>query len=304
MNELRGYGMIAGAAFFWGISATAAKFLLNQNVDTLLIVQTRVSISAIVMGGFFLLVRPSVLRVPASTLWPCALLGVLGVAGANFTYYSVIKETSVATGILIQYTAPLLVVGYTVVSGEERFSSAKLVAALMSVGGCFLAVGGYDRSILMLTPRAAALGLASVVCFAFLTIYSRHLVRRFGLWTTTFYAIASASVFWVVIQPPWVLAAQTITSATWAGLAALAVISVLLPHTLFMGGLRHVVPSRAIITSTLEPVVAIGSAAIVLGEYLRVMQVGGAVLVLLAVVLLNLRPERPHVAAHSTRETA
>jgi len=296
--------MIAGAAFFWGISATAAKFLLNQNVDTLLIVQTRVSISAIVMGGFFLVVRPSVLRASPSTLGSCALLGVLGFAGANFTYYAVIKETSVATGILIQYTAPLFVVGYTVASKEEHFSTVKLVAVLMSVGGCFLAVGGYDRSILMLTPWTATLGLASVVCFSFLTVYSRRLVTRFGLWTTTFYALASASLFWLVIQPPWVLAAQSIPAATWGGLAVLAVVSVLLPHTLFMGGLRHVVPSRAIITSTIEPIVAIGSAAIVLGEYLRVVQVGGAVLVLLAVVLLNLRPETPRPAQHSPGEAA
>jgi len=296
--------MIAGAAFFWGISATAAKFLLNQNVDTLLIVQTRVSISAIFMGGFFLLARPGVLRVPATTLGPCALLGVLGVAGANYTYYSVIKETSVATGILIQYTAPLLVLGYTVVASEERFSAVKLVAALMSVGGCFLAVGAYDRSLLMLTPRSAALGLASVVCFAFLTVYSRRLVTRYGLGTTTFYALASASLFWLVIQPPWVLAAQTVPAATWGGLAILAVTSVLLPHTLFMGGLRHVVPSRAIITSTLEPIVAIGSAAFVLGEYLRSVQVAGAALVLLAVVLLNLRPERSGVSKRSPTEAA
>jgi drug/metabolite transporter (DMT)-like permease len=82
-----------------------------------------------------------------------------------------------------------------------------------------------------------------------------------------------------------------VSGATWSGLAALAVLSVLLPHTLFMGGLKHVVPSRAIIISTLEPVVAIGSAALVLGEYLRGVQIGGALLVLAAVILLNVRPE-------------
>jgi hypothetical protein len=37
MKNLRGYAMIAGAAFFWGISATAAKFLFNREVSTLLV---------------------------------------------------------------------------------------------------------------------------------------------------------------------------------------------------------------------------------------------------------------------------
>jgi drug/metabolite transporter (DMT)-like permease len=52
-------------------------------------------------------------------------------------------------------------------------------------------------------------------------------------------------------------------------LAVLAVFSVLIPHSLFFGGLRVVVPSRAIITSTLEPVAAIVSAAFLLAEHLK-----------------------------------
>ena len=291
MKDIRGYAMIAGAAILWGISATAAKFLFNQNVSPLLVVQTRVTFSALLMAAGFRLVRPSLLRVDSRDLWRLAVLGVVGVAGANITYYLVIRETTVATAIIIQYTAPLLVLAYGVLSREEGFSIVKLVAALLSFLGCALAVGAFDEGALILTPLALIAGIGSILTFAFLTVYTRRVVARMPSWTAVLYALVFASIMWLVINPPWVIAAEPHSPGLWLALIGFAIISVLLPHSLFAAGLRTVVPSRAIITSTLEPVVAISSAAVVLGELLTPLQVVGAITVLVAIVLLNLRPE-------------
>ena len=144
MKELRGYVMILGSAVFWGTSATAAKALFNQQLDTVLVVQARVTVSIALLLLFYLFFRRDFLRMDPRELWKFALLGCIGVAGTNYTYYFTIKETTVATAILIQYTAPLLVMLYAVWSGEERFTSAKVVAVVLSLGGCFLAVGAYD----------------------------------------------------------------------------------------------------------------------------------------------------------------
>jgi drug/metabolite transporter (DMT)-like permease len=292
MNEFRGYMMIVGAALFWGVSATAAKHLQNLGVETLLIVQTRVTFSAIVLLAFFLLFRRETLRVKPGDLWRFALVGVIGVAGANVTYYTVIEMSTVATGILIQYTAPLVVMAYAIAAKEERFGLVKLSAAVVSLAGCFLAVGGYDQDVVKITPAVLINGAASVFCFAFMTVYTRHLLRKYSLWTTAFYAIFFAACFWLVVQPPWKVAATSLSPGLWAALLVLAVASILIPHSLFFAGLRVVVPSRAIITSTLEPVAAITSAAIFLAEHLKPVQVVGAGMVILAIVLLNLRPER------------
>jgi drug/metabolite transporter (DMT)-like permease len=291
MNDVRGYAMIAGAAFLWGISATAAKFLFNQDVSTLLVVQTRVTFSAVLMAAGFRLFRPSLLKVNPRDLWRLAVLGIVGVAGANITYYLVIRETTVATAILIQYTSPLLVLGYGVISRDEGFSAVKLVAALVSLAGCALAVGALDAGSLILTPLAFVAGIGSIVTFAFLTVYTRKVVARMPSWTAVLYALVFASLMWAVVNPPWVIARESHPPELWVALIGFAVISVLIPHSLFAAGLRSIVPSRAIITSTLEPVVAIGSAAIVLGELLTPLQMLGAVAVLAAIVLLNLRPE-------------
>jgi drug/metabolite transporter (DMT)-like permease len=291
MKEVRGYIMIMGAAFFWGVSATAAKFLLNQQLDTLLIVQSRVSFSCLLMFVYYLLFKRHLLRVVPKDLWRFALLGILGVAGANFTYYFTIKESTVATGILIQYTAPLFVMAYAAIAREEKTTAVKLVAAVVSLFGCFLAVGGYGTAQLRISPIVLVSGAGSVFSFAFMNIFTRHILKKYNVWTLTFYAIAFASLFWLILSPPWRIVGIAPSRDVWWAMAGLAVISVLIPHTLYFGGLRFIVPSRAVITSTLEPVVAIASAAVILGEYLEQVQVVGAALVILAIVLLQLRRE-------------
>lgn len=291
MRDVKGYLMIMSAATLWGISATVAKFLLNQNVDTILIVQTRVSFSAILLLLFSLIFKRHLLRAGLNDLWRFALLGVIGVAGANFTYYFTIKESTVATAIILQYTAPLFVMVYTTMIGMERFTTVKLAAAVVSLVGCVLAVGAYDTSVLKLSTAGLISGIGSMVCFAFMSIFTRHVLQRYNVWTMTVYSFAFASLFWLVVNPPVMIAAQSPPAATWGGLVVLAIISVLIPHSLFFAGMRHVVASRAVITSTLEPVVAMTSAAVFLGELLQPLQMAGAVLVVSAILLLQLRRE-------------
>ena len=291
MKELKGYMMVMGASLFWGGSATVAKFLLNRHLDTLLIVQTRVTFACLLLLPYLLLSKPGALRVRPRDLWQFALLGILGVAGSNFTYYFAIKESTVATAILIQYTAPLLVIAYAAYSGEEKFTAVKVIAATISLLGCFLAVGAYNFSLLKISPLGLVSAISSVFTWAFMNVYTRHLLSRYTLWTVMFYAIASASVFWLVIQPPWAIAGLDLTVDVWGGLIVLSIISVLIPHSLYFSGLRYVVASRAIITSTLEPIVAIVTAAIFLGEYLAFAQTIGALFVMGAIVLLQLRRE-------------
>lgn len=291
MKRISGYLMVAGAALCWGLSATAAKALLNQSVSTVLLVQTRATFAAAVMAGFLALFKRPLLRIRARDVWKFALLGILGVAGSNFTYYFAIGEGTVAIAIVLQYTAPLLVMAYAAWTGEERVTAVKVGAAVVAVAGCALAVGGFGGGNLRITAVGLASGILSAFCFGFMTVYTRHLLERYSVWTVTSYALVAASVFWLVINPPWTIAARSPDATMWAALAGLALVSVLIPHTLYFGGLRHVVASRAIIVSTMEPVIAIVSAALVIGEGLTGLQMGGAALVLAAIIGLQARRE-------------
>jgi len=282
---LLGTGFVLGAAFLWGFSATAAQYLQHHGVSTMLIVQMRVTFSFLLLLGMLLLFRRDLVRVRWRDLGRLALLGIIGIAGANYTYYATMMQSTVATGILLQYLAPLAVVGYTVQVGEESLTARKLLAALLSLVGCFFAVGG--TAGLLVTPGALATGLVSMLCFAFLTVFSRHLLTRIPAWTVILFALGFASLFWLVVHPPGALLAEHHDAATWGGLFLLALTSVLFPYLLYFAGLRRISASRAIITSTAEPIVAIVSAALLLGEDLDAGRVAGAAIVLGAIVVLQ-----------------
>lgn len=284
---VRGTSFVLGAAFLWGISATSAQYLQGHGVGTILIVQTRVTFSCLVLLGACLLFRRDLLRVRLRDLGRFALLGVVGIAGANFTYYATMKQSTVATGILLQYLAPLAVVSYTVLAGEESLTVRKVLAALLSLAGCYLAVGGAGSAGLIVTPGALATGLLSMFCFAFLTVFSRHLLVRTPTWTVILYALCFASLFWLVVHPPDALLRERHDVTTWGALFLLAFASVLFPYLLYFGGLRRIPASQAIITGTAEPVVAIVSAAALLGEVLDTGRIIGAAIVLGAIIFLQ-----------------
>lgn len=292
---IRGYLSILGATLFWGVSATVAKLLFTQNVDTLVLVQTRISLSCVILLLYFLLFRRDLLRIRIKDLYRFALLGVIGIAGSNFTYYFTIRETNVATAILLQYLAPVLVFLYAAFTREEELNASKIVAGAVSLAGCFLAIAGKDLSILQISNAGLLSGVASACCWGFTNIWLRRILKDYKVWTALIYAFISATVFWLVVNPPWNLVAAQYSAETWGTFFLFALISILIPHSLYFAGMRYLTASRGIITATFEPIVAIGSAYVILGEALSPVQLAGAALVIAAIALLQLRQDDAQV---------
>jgi drug/metabolite transporter (DMT)-like permease len=158
---------------------------------------------------------------------------------------------------------------------------------VISLLGCLLAVGALEPGAMKLTPLGLTAGVGSIFTFSFLSLYTRRLLRNRNVWTLTVYSISAASVFWLFVNPPTAVLRENPALATWFGLFLFALMSILIPHSLFFAGMQHVSASRAIITSTLEPVVAMVSAAVILSELLLPLQVVGAVLVIIAIVMIQ-----------------
>jgi drug/metabolite transporter (DMT)-like permease len=105
-----------------------------------------------------------------------------------------------------------------------------------------------------------------------------------------FYVLLSSALLWQVVNPPWRLAAQHFTGEQWGFLFAFACLSMVLPYMLYLSGLKYLDPTRAVITSCLEPVFAILFAVAFVGEILRPLQVAGIAAVLAATVMVQMKP--------------
>ncbi len=286
---MRGYISIIFATIFWGLSATIAKFLFKHEVDLLVLVQMRSTLSFLVLFLILFIFKREHLKMSLSDIYRFILLGVIGIAGSNFTYYFTLNEINVATAIIMQYTAPILVVIYGILSGIEKITSVKIVSAMLSLFGCSLVVRFFEFKFFNVSKLGLISGVASAFCWAFFNVYGKKLGSRYSTWGSLTFVLMFAGIFWLFFNPPWKIINSNYSVNDWLIFFVFAMISVLIPYFFYFSGLKLISPSSAIITSTLEPVVAIVSAWIIVGEKLSLIQILGAVLVLKSVILLQIK---------------
>jgi drug/metabolite transporter, DME family len=303
-HPLRGYFYIGSAAFLWGISATLGRAAFTghllpggaslKTIDPLILSQSRTTLSLAVLLPVLLARRgASALRVPGRDLVRFFLLGVLGVAASNYLYYLAIQRTNVATAIILQYTAPVWVLLYTVARGAQgrRPSLRRSAAVGLAVVGCALAVGFVGSVGFRMDTVGVIAALLAAFSFAFYNVGGHSVLARYDRWKVLLWVLLAASTFWIFVNPPWKIVAAHYGRQQWGFMLVFSLVSVLGPFSCYFAGLQHLEPTRAIVASCLEPVFSILIAALVLGELLRPMQTVGIVLVLVAIVLIQL-PER------------
>ena len=280
------------AVSFWGGSASLAKFLFQTRYDPLIITQTRSTLSFLLLAAYFLIADRSVFRIRAAELYKFALIGVIGIAATNFTYYFTVKESTVATAILVQNVAPVVVMIYAVaVSREEDLTGIKLISLLLALCGCFFAVSGGSLAGVRLTGWALLTAPVSMFTYAFMLIASKHMLRSYSVWTTLVGGLGFAALFWLFVNPPWAIAAKGYGFGDWGIFLGFAVASILLPYIFFAKGLKILEATTVGILTTLEPVIAIIVAWVALGEDIGAIQIAGAAGVVGSVMLLQLRKE-------------
>jgi DME family drug/metabolite transporter len=293
---------IASATFLWGVAATLGRaaftgrlLLTGQTlrpIDPLILSQSRATFSFIFLALTLLLLRGwKRLRLPAADLGRMFALGVLGVAASNYLYYLSIQRTNVATAIILQYTAPVWVLLYTVARGLQKPTLRRIAAVGLAVSGIALVIGIFGSGGFRLDAIGVMAALGAAFSFAFYNIGGHSILARYDRWTVLMYVILSASLFWIIVNPPWKIVAAHYSGNQWLFLLVFSLLSVLAPFALYFAGLQHLEPTRAIVVSCLEPVFSIVIAAGVLGEVMRPLQTIGIALVLVAIVVVQL-PDR------------
>jgi len=300
-HPLRGYFYIGGAALFWGIAASLGRAAFTgrllpggalRAIDPLILSQSRATLSLAVLLPVLLMRRgTAALRVPSRDLLRFFLLGILGVAASNYLYYLAIQRTNVATAIILQYTAPVWVLLYTVIRGAQRPSLRRTSAVGLAVVGCALAVGLVGSGALRMDTVGVIAALLAAFSFAFYNVGGHSVLALYDRWKVLLWVLVATSAFWLFVNPPWKIIAAHYGREQWAFMLVFSLLSVLAPFSCYFAGLQHLEPTRAIVASCLEPVFSIVIAALALGELLRPFQTVGIVLVLVAIVLIQL-PER------------
>ena len=209
------------------------------------------------------------------------LLGGVGYGLQSLAYFSALERLSPGLTSLLLYAYPAVVVLLTALVHRRAPSPLAAGAVLVATLGVALSVGPVEGGL----GLGVALGLAAAAAYALLYVVSPPLLRRAGPLTGAGLVCAATAAFDAAVVgvqgPQWPSGA-----GAWSALVAVGLVGGAVAVTAFFAALTRLAPPEVAVLSTVEPVVALAGAALLLGEPLRGLQVLGGALVLVAVVVL------------------
>ncbi len=300
-GRLVGYALATLAATCWATGGLAAKWLftpldgntaqwpippLGIAIDPIMLSASRAMLAFGMLFAYLLIARRGALRIHAKDLPFLAFFGVVGLALVHFTYFKAISLTSVATAILLEYLAPILVLIVSVAVLRDKFTWSLPLSVGLSVSGCALVVGAVGGTGLEVSAAGLFWGLSAAVFFAGYTLMGRWAAHRYSSWTLLTYGLGAATLFWwAVLGGPGPVFASLRDGRTLAAVTFIAFTSTVVPFGAFLKALRHIRATEASVTSTLEPVLAAVAAWVLFRESLTLTQILGGILVIAAILV-------------------
>ncbi len=285
-----GFALAVGSAVAYGTNIVSAQIAAVAGISGPLLVAYRV---ALLLAG--VLVAARIWGLPLRPLrqerWPLLTFGI-SCAVVGSAYLSSVAFIPVTVAAVVFYTFPVLIVFAEPLVTGRRLGSGRALLALLAFCGVALVVGpDIDR----LDPRGLA--LATLASFgAVIQFFSANAMPRTPVlaklaWSQ---AIVLPITFVILALPGGFRPFSAFADVPWAVIVTLA--GFLIGFVLQLLALARIAPGSAGIIFCAEPVIAVGLAAIVLGETLGALQYAGGAIVILAIVA-NVRLDNRPAAA-------
>jgi len=295
-----GLGFAVVSAMSFGLSGTFAKGLLAEGWSPAAAVTARIVVAALVLlppGLLALRGRWHLLRRNARLL---TVYGLVTIAGCQFAYFSAVEHLQVGVALLLEYTAPVVVIGWLWLRHGQRPTPLIGVGCVVAGGGLVLVLDvvtgvgldpvGVFWALLAMVGAATYFVLSAqqgnglppiVLASAGMVVGALSLVvlGALGLlemsWSTGTATYAGTHV-------PW-----------WASVLGLGVVTAALAYTTGIAAGRRLGSRLASFVALNEVLFALVFAWLVLGEVPRAVQFVGGALILAGVVLVKLGEPRP-----------
>ncbi len=290
-----GYLFSLIGALLFGANGSVTKVVIEGGLTALQLTQFRALGTCVIAGLVLLIVDRSAFRLPPRQILIMAVLGVTGVAVLQAAYAGAIQLLPVGIALLFEYTAVLLVALVAFFFLKEKVKAQLWVAI-----GCVLVGLAVVAEVWAGSLDGLGIVLALVAAVS-LTIYFLVGERQVGktsplavaFWTTGF-----ATIFWAFFSGWWELKPSTFTHLVpvggaigsldvplWVPLAWSVVFGSFLSFLFSFLALKHLSATAAGIIASSEVIFAFLVAWLWLGEGLNPVQIIGATVVLVGIIL-------------------
>ncbi|HOX26088.1 MAG TPA: DMT family transporter [Candidatus Krumholzibacteria bacterium] len=282
------------AVVAWGASFIATKVALRE-VSPITVVWLRFAIGVVVLGAV-VAVRRQGRRVARRDLAEFALLGFLAITFHQWLQSNGLVTARATTTAWIVATIPVFmaILGWTVL--KERLRPDQVLGIALATAGVLVVVSDGDLPAVLRGSFGVpgdALILASAVNWAVVSALSKRWLARHEAALMTFHLVAFGWLFSTaaLLAGPGLGELGRLTASGWAGVVFLGVACSGLAYVFWYDALKALPASEMGAFLYLEPLVASGVAAVILGEPLTVAVIAGGTVILGGVWLVN-RPVR------------
>ena len=277
-RRLTGVALALVSATGFGLMPVLGKVAYDEGAEPVGVLAVRFAIAA---AALLLLARALGQPLPRDRrLGMLALLGGVGYVGQALFYFTALERISAGLTSLLLYVFPALVVLLSALLLREWPRPLAAGCVALALAGTALTIGPVEGG----QGSGVALGLGAALVYAVYILVSSRVtgVGAFAMAAVVLSAAAVATGVLAVVTRP----ALPSSATAWLALGGVALLGTFVAVTAFFGALALIGPSDASVLSTVEPVVSVVVAGLVLGERLSATQVCGGVVVLLAVGVL------------------
>ncbi len=292
-----------GSAMTFGVSGPLAKALMAAGWTPNAAVTVRLAGGALVMVLFATLLHRDWLREAVQHRKTVVLYGVIPIAGAQLCYYNAVSHLSVGVALLLEYQAPMLVVGWLWVTTRRRPGIRTLAGAALALAGTVVVLDVFSGA--RIDSVGVAWAFSAAVCAAcYFLLSDRVTADGSGLNSVTLAAgglivgaAAVAALGLAGVLPLTFTTRDTVIAghpmSFVVPVVALGVISTAIAYTLGIGGVARLRPGYASLLGLGEVLCAVVAAWALVDEAIRWPQTVGGAVVLLGLALAGTDNARP-----------
>jgi drug/metabolite transporter (DMT)-like permease len=299
-----GLGLAVLSASSFGLSGSLARGLMDAGWSSAAAVVVRILLAAAVLVPIALVQLRGRWLLLARNLRLVAGYGLIAVAGCQLAYFNAVAHMQVGVALLIEYTAPVAVVGWLWLRRGQRPGRLTVLGVLLGAAGLVLVLdllsGAQASTVGILWALGAMVGAA--VYFVLSSDEDNGLpptvLAAAGLLLGGLtLLVAGATGILTLAASTRPVAFHAFTVPWWLPVLALGVVTAALAYGTGIAAARRLGSRLASFVALSEVLVALVAAWLLLGEVPRWIQVAGGVLILAGVVAVKLGEPRQLVGS-------
>lgn len=300
MNSRNGliFALLSAATF--GVSGPFAKSLIESGWSPGGAVLARVAGGALVMTVIAVATQWPRLRQVSAHTRTVLLYGVFAISGVQLCFFNAVQHLSVGVALLLEYLAPIIVIGWVWITKGARPSVQTLLGAAVAMIGAAVVIDVFGSA--EISAVGVAWGLAAAACLAVYFVISERadgdlhpvVLAASGL---TVSAVVIGALGLVGVLPLQFSASNAVVADhsvnVWLPVVVLVLVSTVIAYLTGIAAITLLGPTIGSLVALTEVLCAVLAAWILVGESVTALQAVGGAAIIAGLVLARLGQVAP-----------